>query len=155
MIYKRIGYSFFKKKMTKRFWSYIDYLYCAYYYHQEENIEWAWDNNSIFIWTNLCAPILNKIPECIAELIGGRPPRDKRCKAKERVKKEFFVYNLKRYKFQCVDQIIQCKQKFLDSWRYKRAYPFTICLRSVLAFATYLLGGKKNYIYFLIVLMCL
>jgi hypothetical protein len=42
-----------------------------------------------------------------------------------------------------MDQIIQYKQKFLDSWRYKRAYPFAKRFRSVLAFTAYLLGEKK------------
>ena len=32
------------------------------------------------------------------------------------------LHNLECYQFRYVDQIIQCKQKFLDSWRYRTAY---------------------------------
>src|SRR5660397_200133 len=37
------------------------------------------------------------------------------------------LHNLECYQFRYVDQIIQCKQKFLDSWRYRTAYKLS-CL---------------------------
>jgi hypothetical protein len=37
------------------------------------------------------------------------------------------LHNLECYQFRCVYQIIQLKQKFLNSWRYRRAYKLS-CL---------------------------
>lgn len=37
------------------------------------------------------------------------------------------LHNLECYQFRYVDQMIQCKQKFLDSWRYRTTYKLS-CL---------------------------